>query len=290
VTVIYKAGDGHSPDWKSYYEYALLFSGGYSALPADPRGAVWYLVVLFIVASAIVVRFLSREPRSPKLFVAVGAWGTIWAISSYFVSRSHPVNLLSLIPLLMFSTVIMLHLLRSGPRDSWSSMLTVATVPLIAMPIVLTLAHAGFPNLLFREQSPMSKLTVQVPAMDVSLAQLASTAGIRQSDRVFYVSEGKFLMPRWPSLDADGQAEIDWHPWAPEPFEVISTLPAGRRDLYLTRFQRRFRAGGWVIEKKSEINSDFSGVLSLIERSYSRTKSFENENWLIYRYEPAPGR
>jgi hypothetical protein len=288
VTVIYKAGNGHAPDWRSYYEYALLFSAGYSALPADPRGAVWYLVVLFIVASGIVVRFLTREPASPKLFVAVGAWGTIWAISSYFVSRSHPVNLLTLVPLLVFSIVIMLHLLGSGPRDSWSSLLTVVTVPLVTMPIVLTLAHAGFPNLLFREQSPMSKLTVQVPAMDPSLAQLATTAGIRPSDPVFYVSEGKFLTPRWPALDAEGRAEIDWHPWAPEPFEVISTLPAGRRDLYITRFQGRFKTGGWLLEKKSEINSDYSSVLALIERSYSRSKTFENDKWLVYRYEPLP--
>ncbi len=290
VTVIYKAGSGHSPDWKSYYEYALLFSGGYSALPADPRGAVWYLVVLFIVASAIVVRFLVREPASPKLFVAVGAWGTIWAISSYFVSRSHPVNLLSLVPLLMFSIAIMLHLLRGDANDGWTNLLTIVTAPLIAMPILITLAHAGFPNLLFREQSPMSKLTVQVPAMDSSLAQLAGTAGIRPSDRVFYVSEGKFLTPRWPSLDADGKADINRHPWAPEPFEVISTLPAARRDLYITRFQDRLKTGGWLIEKKSEINPDYSSVLGLIERSFSRTRSFENDKWLVYRYEPVAAR
>jgi hypothetical protein len=136
----------------------------------------------------------------------------------------------------------------------------------------------------------MSKLTVQVPAMDPSLAQLATTAGIQASDPVFYVSEGKFLTPRWPNLDADGRAHIDWHPWAPEPFEVVSTLPPARRDLYVTRFQRRFKSGGWVMEKKSEINSDYSSVLSLIERSFSRVRAFENDKWLIYRYEPVTSR
>jgi hypothetical protein len=289
VTVIYKADNGHSPDWKSYYEYALLFSGGYSALPADPRGAVWYLVVLFIVASAIVVRFLVREPASPKLFVAVGAWGTIWAISSYFVSRSHPVNLLSLVPLLIFSIAILLHLLRSGASDPWSNLLTFVTAPLLAMPILITVSHAGFPNLLFREQSPMSKLTVQVPAMDSSLAQLAVTAGIRPSDRVWYVSEGKFMLPRWPGLDAEGKADINRHPWAAEPFEVIGTLPVARRDLYITRSQHR-QGSGWLIEKKSEINPAYSSVLGLIERSFSRTRSLENDKWLVYRYEPVSGR
>ncbi len=286
VTVFYRAFDGHSPDWKGYYEYALLFSGGYSALPADSRGAVWYLVVLFIVASAIVVRFLSREPESSKLVVAVGAWGTIWAISSYFVSRSHPVNLLSLIPLLMFSTVLMLHLLSTSSADGWTNLLSTVTVPLLAMPIVLTLAHRGFPSLLVRDQLPMSKLTLQVPVMDSSLTQLAFTSGVRPADPVFFVSEGKFLMPRWPAPDVSGRAVTNPRAFAPKPYEVINTLPGARRDLYMTRFQHRLGEGGWLIQKKSQINPDYQGLLGLIEKSFTRTGSFENEKWTIYRYEP----
>jgi hypothetical protein len=70
VTLAYVAFDGHGPDWMSYYEYTLLYSGGYGALPVEVTGAVWYLVVLFILVSAVVVRFLVRDPSNPRLFVA----------------------------------------------------------------------------------------------------------------------------------------------------------------------------------------------------------------------------
>jgi len=259
-------------------------------LPADPRGAVWYLVVLFIVASAIVVRFLVREPASPKLFVAVGAWGTIWAISSYFVSRSHPVNLLTLIPLLVFSIAILLHLLRSSSSDPWSDLLTFVTAPLLAMPILITMAHSGFPNLLFHEQWSLRHFTMQVPAMNPSLAELAKSAGMRPSDPVFFVSEGKFLLPRWPDLDANGDAILSPIAFAPKPYEVISTLPAARRDLYITRFLGQFKSPGWLVEKKSAIDPGYESVLRLIEKSHSRVRTFENEDWVIYRYAPLAPR
>jgi hypothetical protein len=163
VTLAYVAFDGHGPDWMSYYEYALLYSGGYGVLPVEVTGAVWYLVVLFILVSAVVVSFLVRDPSNPRLFVAVGAWGTVWAISSYFVSRSHSVNLLSLVPLLVFSLVIVLQLLQSTTSNRWSRLLAMVAVSLVTVPTVLTLAHAGFPSLLFHQQAGMSKLMAQVP-------------------------------------------------------------------------------------------------------------------------------
>src|SRR5438045_3320285 len=33
---------GHRPDWMSYLEYALLYSGGFHALLLDPSGSIWF--------------------------------------------------------------------------------------------------------------------------------------------------------------------------------------------------------------------------------------------------------
>jgi len=285
VALAYFTLQGHLPDWKGYYEFALLYSNGFGALPADVMGAVWYLVVLFIVASAIVVRFLVRDPSNPALVVAVGAWGTVWAISSYFVSRSHPANLLSLVPLLVFALVIAIHLLQSPPFDRWSGLLGMVAIPLVAMPTVLTLAHGGFPHLLFQQQSPMSRLTDQIPPMDSSLAQLATAAGMRAADPVFFVSDGRYVMPRWPSLN-DAGAQTNSLAWMPKPYGMISLLPEARRNVYITRFELRARTGGWLVQKKSEINPAYESVLKLIDGSFTRTATFENDQWLMIRYQP----
>lgn len=285
VTVVYLVADGHNPDWASYYEYALLFSGGYSALPVDGYGPVWYLIILFAVASAAVVHFLVLDPRHPRVFVAAGAWGTVWAVSSYFVSRSHPVNMLSLVPLLVFALAIVLHLTRSLPRAYWVRLTRLVAVPLICVPPVLTLSHRGFVTLLTMPQAPMSALTAQVPAMDSSLASLAGRAGMKPSDPVFFTSDGRYLLPRWPRLTG-GIAATNELAWMPKPYEMISTLPQERRDAYITRFSGRVRSGGWLVQKKSEVNAGYQSVLRLIGREYEEGDSFQNERWIIVRYEP----
>ncbi len=283
TTAVYRAVDGHGPDWASYYEYALLFSGGYSALPIDGYGAVWYLIILFAAVSTAVVQFLLLDPGHPRLFVAAGAWGTIWAISSYFVSRSHPVNLLSLVPLLMFALAIVLHLTRSLSPAYWVQLLRFAAVPLICVPPALTLAHGGFAALLTEPQRPMSELTAQVPAMDSSLAQLVVRAGMKPSDPVFFTSDGRYLLPRWPAL-SDGIAETNELAWMPKPYEMISTLPEERRDAYITRFSGRIGRGGWLVQKKSEINPGYQSVVALIEETFVPRETFENDTWVIRRY------
>jgi len=281
----YRALNGHPPDWMSYYEYALLFSGGYSGLPVETTGVVWYLVLLFMVLSAALVRLFVRNPHDSRLVIGTGAWGTVWGISSYFVSRSHPVNLLSLVPLLVISLVIVLIVLRSAVTDRWTRLLTVVTIPLVSMPILLTLTHSGFPALLLQPQSPVAALSAQVPPMDSSLAQLAMTAGMRADDAVFFVSDGRYVMPRWPELRS-GLAETNSRGWMPKPYEMISTLPAARRNAYMERFGSRFEMGGWLIQKKSDINEGYLSAIDFIEKGYARARTFENENWLMIRYEP----
>lgn len=287
VSAYFQIREGHGPDWSSYYEYALLFSGGYSALPIDGYGAVWYLIVLFAAASTAVVHFLMLDPRHPRVFVAAGAWGTIWAISSYFVSRSHPVNLLSLIPLLVFSLVVILHLARSVPAANWVLLLRLVAVPLICVPPALTLSHRGFMDLLREPQTPMASLSVQVPAMDSSLAALALQAGMSPADPVFFTSDGRYLMPRWPVADQTGDLTNE-RAWMPKPYEMISTLPPERRDAYMERFAARIGSGGWLIQKKSEVNPGYESVVRVIERRFAPVETFENDVWLVRRYVSLP--
>jgi hypothetical protein len=70
------------------------------------------------------------------------------------------------------------------------------------------------------------------------------------------------------------------------PYEMISILSEARRKIYMTRFQRRLGIGGWLVQQKSEINPAYESVLRLIEKSFTPTETFENDRWLVVRYEP----
>ena len=54
------------------------------------------------------MQFLIEDWKDFRLVVAAGVWGGIWSLSSYFVSRSHPVNLLSLAPVLLFAIAVLM--------------------------------------------------------------------------------------------------------------------------------------------------------------------------------------
>jgi hypothetical protein len=197
------------------------------------------------------------------------------------------VNLLSLVPLLVFALAIDLHLVRAFPSGGWKRLLQLTCVPLMAMPVALTLAHSDFVGLLFQKQDPPSALERQVPEMDSSLFALASLAGMKPADPVFFASDGRYLLPRWP-LGSDGSVHTSPTAWLPKPYEMISTLPMYRRDLYVERFTRRFPNGGWLVQKTSEINPGYKNLLSVIGGSFMPLRGWENEDWQLVYYVPRP--
>ncbi|HVF39112.1 MAG TPA: hypothetical protein VM939_04365 [Gemmatimonadaceae bacterium] len=284
TTIVYRVVEGHGPDWTAYYEYALLFSGGYSALPIDHSGPVWYLAAMFGLVSTAGIYFIRSSPLHDRVMVIAASWGTVWSISSYFVSRSHPVNLLSLVPLLLVACLLAFHVAR--PLDQrWLQIARLVFIPLIAVPPALTLAHSDFVQELGRPQMSPAEIASQMPSMEKSLVSLAVQAGMTDSDPVFYVSEGKFIMPPWP-IGPDKVVRTNETSWMPKPYEMIGTLPASRRDTYMNRFRERMGIGGWLIQRKADINPAYADLLDTLETSFQRVSAHENELWIIERYVP----
>ena len=78
---------GHLPDWKGFYEYALIYGGGFGALSISPLGSVWTLLYVFCIILA--VGSLLFQKGQPGLALVLGAVSVLWSTGSYFVSRSH---------------------------------------------------------------------------------------------------------------------------------------------------------------------------------------------------------
>ena len=51
IIVFYRLQLGHLPDWFMFVEYSLAFRDGFGALPIDPAGGVWILVLVFLLLS-----------------------------------------------------------------------------------------------------------------------------------------------------------------------------------------------------------------------------------------------
>ena len=285
ISAFYRVALGHFPDWMGYVEYALLYGGGFRALPIDPAGSVWYLLIVFLAISTAAVIYLSRAPLHPRLMVLFGAWGGVWAISSYFVSRSHPANLLSIAPFLVVAMAISLMVLDLERWEPWHDVIRIAMVPIFAVPIALTIGHPEFVAQITTPQLAYGSFTDQIPLMEPSLNQLLLQAGVKPTDPVVRIGDGRLMLPAWrPS--APGQPRVvSPYSWLPKQYEIIGTLPASRRQKYIDRIADHLRLSGWLIHSKSGGIADYAQQLADISATHAETRRYENKDWIVSWYQ-----
>ena len=282
VWIVYRVGHGVSPELAGYTEFGLLYSRGFGALPIAPHGAIWYLILVFMIASTVVVQFLVEDWRDFRLVVAAAVWGGIWSLSSYFVSRSHPVNLLSLVPALLFAIAVLMIVIRHSPRRPWHGYVRAATVPVFAIPIAMSLGHPGLRADLETPQLAPARFNDQLPLMDIELETLLRESGARPDDPMVRVVDGRLMLEAWRGPDST-RITSD-RSWLPKPFELISSLPPPRRQEYIDR-SARLSSGGWLVHHATDTIADFDDRLAEIEQSFQVRERRSRGPWIVMRVE-----
>jgi hypothetical protein len=282
-TVYTIAGKG-APDMHGYIEFGLLYSRGFGALPIDPHGAIWYLILVFALISTAVVRFLVEDWRDFRLVLAAGVWGATWSLSSYFVSRSHPVNLLSLAPVLIYGLAIVLIVVRHSTRRDWHSYMRAAAVPVLAIPIAMTLGHpALWKNLKMHQLGP-HEFTRQLTPMDPELQKLLNAVHAKPTDSFVRIVDGRLMMQPWNA--GNGNRIVSEKSWLPKPYEIIGSLDSARRQVYLDRNS----GGGWLIHHASDTIPHFDSRLAEILRTRQVDLNRSLGPWTVYRISPRAQR
>ena len=267
------------PDWRGYIEYVILYSrGGFGALPVDPSGPVWFLLLLFLVITTVAAMTLAHNARDPRLVPLAGLWGCAWSVESYFVGRSHPVNALSLLPILLLVVATTVRILRDDRSHRWHRLIVAALVPIFAMPVALTLGHATFPAAVSESQLPPSRFTEQLPVMDPSLFSLLRGAGASPADS--YVVVGGEMLRAWP-INGGGFQVMSEKSWLPKPYEIITSLDSYRRWVYIQRNSQRFRESGWLIQSKRDSVANSADYLEEIGRIRQEDRRMENNDWIL---------
>ena len=288
VWIVYRMLLGISPDLAGYTEFALLYGrGGFGSLPIETHGSIWYLLLTFFIASTVVVQFLAEDWRDFRLAVAAGVWGGTWALASYFVSRSHPANLLSIAPSLLFGVAVLMILIRHSARRPWHLYVRAASVPVLAVPIAMTLGHPRLYEDLTTPQLAPHKFTQQVPAMDPALQSLLTANGAKSTDSFVRIVDGRLVLPAW--IGADSSKTLSDRSWLPKPYEIIGSLPPWRREVYLDRNSRTGQ-GGWLIHSRNGPLLHFDERFAELEKHYSVRKKAESGEWMIWYMEPLAPR
>lgn len=278
VWAIYKVGPGITPDLSGYTEFGFLYSRGFGSLPIAPHGSIWYLALIFFIASTAVVQFLVEDWKDFRLVVAAGVWGGVWSLSSYFVSRSHPVNLLSIAPVLLFAIAVLLIVIRHSPRRVWHGYVRGATVPVLAIPIAMTLGHPGLLANLRTPQLSPAKFTDQLPVMDSTLESLLKSSGVTRESPVVRIVDSRLMLPAWSDHSVSDRS------WLPKPFEIIGSLPPARRQVYIDR-NAASGIGGWLVHYQADTILHFDERMAEIEKDYRVVQQRSLGQWTIWRFE-----
>jgi hypothetical protein len=291
ITLWYRVYFGFGPDWTGYFEYALLYSGGFGALPIDPSGGVWLLLLILLAVMTALVATAQQNPHDSRLVALSGMWGGCWAVASYFVSRSHPANLLSITPFMLLAAATMLRLVKPASPIVRRTIF-VAMIPVFAVPAALTLGHPGFLSNVRAPQLDYSSFTDQIPLMEQSLNDLLLTAGARVNDPVVRIGDGRLMLPAWRPA-AEGQPrQMSRSSWLPKQYELIGTLPAARRQVYIDRSADHLRLGGWLVDTRNPAIPHHDQQLAQLRSTHRETRRFQNHDWIVSWYElrPLPSR
>jgi hypothetical protein len=144
ITAYYVLNLGHFPDWSAFFEYSVSISSGFFAIPIDPSGPVWTLFLVFCAVSTTAVQFLRGGLTHRALSLIAGTWGAVWAMSSYFVPRSHPAGASLLSPILCIAIGLTLYLLaRYQWTDRWAMLVRTSLVPVLAIILTVTFGNAA---------------------------------------------------------------------------------------------------------------------------------------------------
>ncbi len=281
IAAYYHFGLSRAPDWRAYAEYATAFSAGFGMLPIEPQGGVWVLLLLHTALLALMVSLETDRQRS-ALSLVWAAWGALWAVSTYFISRSHANNIINLSPVLLLIVGLMGHAMGPADRRSFARPWIWLTVPsFVGATLWLVLTN---PGALRRQltgysvEPHTSRLLAPTPPQ---LAELISHC--QQVEAGPYSVIGKSINEVIKAETVSNHAH--WLPVRSMP--LFGPLPRPRRDYYLDAYHHR-RISGWLIAPVDRDEPDLAWFFDYVDTRYMVLVSLEHKGWQAWYYFPRP--
>jgi hypothetical protein len=294
TAAVYLVGLGHLPDLGLYSLHGCAYARGFSALPILWSGPIWvFALTLFACAcglrSALVTRFTVEGPAG----ALVTAGACVWAVTSYYVGRAVPNNVVALLPLLCLALAIIMRATARGDRPSLCQVAVGA--PLFCLALVAPFLNPALLDVLRGLRPYPQSISAKLREPEEGLAPLLARAGVRPDSPVVYCGF-EATMPRSPDLAGCGSYENNW---LPTPLQLLEEpIPATCRSRIVGRFVERHRLSGFFVQKRGQAEDRASEWLRLIARTHDAQCVFSDWDFRViyFRYRPglalaaAPGR
>ena len=279
ISAFYICSLGVWPDWSMHFAYAFAYASGFGGLDIPFNGPIWLIVLLLLVGFiAISLNIKNGTKDSGGAMLAVSATACIWSISSYYLGRSVPNNIVAIYPVLSFALLL---LLRSWPKEANSSILIAISTPFFFLALLSPLANQGLADHLAGMQVLSLSIGEKTAAADSELTGIMNEAQLSTESPVTYYGHDA-AMPRSAKKSNGENFE---KAWLPNPLQLLEEpIPEQKQREIITRWSSRRTEGGYLVQKKGQAEDRFARWLQLLNEDYILVNTWESPNYRIFLF------
>ena len=279
ISAFYLCFLGTWPDWAMHFSYSFAYASGFGGIEMPFNGPIWLIVLLLLLGFiAISINIRRGSIGSNGSMLAVSATACIWSISSYYIGRSVPNNMVAIFPVLSFALLL---IIRSWPKGASSSILIAISTPFLFLALVSPLANQGQMSLLAKMKVFSHSVDGKTAAADDELMALMNNANLTTKSSVTYYGYDAAM----PRITGKKLGENFEKTWLPNPLQLLEEpIPEQRQREIMKRWSSRRVEGGHIVQKKGQAEDRFARWLELLDEDYLLINIWESANYRIFLF------
>lgn len=274
---------GEWPDLSMHFLYSIGYSSGFGSLPIPPFGALWLYVILLITGAIGLRAALSMQLTAcGPAGAIIAAMGCIFAISTYYIGRAVPNNVIAQYGLLVLCALVILKGVNICRITTPA--LRAVVQPIIVLGLVCPLWNPALLPVVMATFARQQDVLLKIPTADDELIGLLGLAGINAETPVNYYGDLCFM----PAVENAQNQSISFEKtWLPSPMQLLEQpVDPAKREQIIARYQHRHTAGGYIVKAAGQADGRFAEWLALLQKFYKLDGQWQTENYQVYKFGP----
>jgi len=285
ISTYYYVNIGNLPDFYSFIEYAISWTGGFFSTRINSIGVIWIPIILL---SWIMIEILCCKKNKEK-FLLISFWSGLWAVCSYAIGNSDDVNMFRHTYIYFFFFILVINKIN---LDKYKVSLL---LPIFFSFIFFTFSSLTFYIHIYKTISNQN-YNLKNTKFEILDEYNEILSYIKPEDTpLIYIETGRyrFFNPQKMYIDKETGKEIALtdNIWLPlNPSFVMDPLTNDRMEVYMRRWMERNNySKGWII---SPVSNEwiFTGnnLYQAIDKTlvdYKKIKQFNYGNLKAVLYE-----
>ena len=276
ISAIYLSFLGAWPDWIMHFAYGFAYAKGFGEVDVPMNGPIWSLLLLMMVGfMSVYMSIRCKGNGDGRDMLALAATACIWSVSSYYLGRAVPNNIVAIFPILVFASLL---IMKSWPGDQSRTIPAAVCGALLFLSYISPLSNSNLGKHIAKMNFTQATVSPNLSKAGDELSMLMKTAGISDTSRVVYYGNDAVL----PGISDGSKFRIYERTWLPNPLQLMEDpVPEKRQKELVDRWARRRSYAGYLIHRRGEAEDRFAVWLRVLSGAYDLQSTWESANYRI---------